>query len=402
MGLFRRRRSSEEERSGGFTPAAYGFDEWATAVLAASGGSVSIERALRDAAVWRCMEILSGSVSETPVDVVRVEGKRRVPVLPAPQVVVAPSGIVTADVWLVQLVNSLISDGNAFGDIVAVDPKTARPTQIELFAPSTVTNRRVSGGRIEVTIGGKVRQVWPHGDVWHCPGKMLLPGSPFGLSPIAFGARSITTALAAEDFSAQFFEGGGHLTAAIYSDQVLTDEQAKAIKASFRRATTGSREPAVFGSGLRYEPLQSTPSDAAALDLLRFEIEQRCRFIGVPPSMVYAAISGQNVTYANVTQADLSYLKHSLGGYFGRIERAWSALIARPQIVRFNRDATLRSDPLGRAQVQKLRLEMETTSVNEVRADEDQEPWDDPRYDLPGIPGRSTPPAGGTNPAGGA
>ena len=120
---------------------------------------------------------------------------------------------------------------------------------------------------------------------------------------------------------------------------------------------------------------------------MRFEVEQACRFFGVPPSMAYAAVSGQSVTYANVSQADLQYLKHSLGIWLLDIEDAWSSLLPVDQTVKFNVEGLLRMDAEGRWKIHDLRLSNKTTSVNRVLALEDEPPIDDPEFDKPGIPG---------------
>jgi len=108
---------------------------------------------------------------------------------------------------------------------------------------------------------------------------------------------------------------------------------------------------------------------------------------GVPPSMVYAAISGQNVTYANASQADLAYLKYSITGWLVDLEDAWSDLIALPHTVKFNVDALLRMDAMGRAQLRAVRLANKEMTINEGRAQEDEAPFPDPIFDAPGIPG---------------
>ena len=110
--------------------------------------------------------------------------------------------------------------------------------------------------------------------------------------------------------------------------------------------------------------------------------------------MVYAAVSGQNVTYANVTDADLNFLKHSIDDYFVSIDEAITDLLPRPQVVRANRDAILRADPKARNDLHDLRLKNKTQTVNEVRALNDEKPFADPRFDEPGIPGD---PIGATN-----
>ena len=138
----------------------------------------------------------------------------------------------------------------------------------------------------------------------------------------------------------------------------------------------GSREPAVFGKDITLEPWTANLSDSQFIELLQFEVQQACRVYGVPPSMVYAAISGQNVTYANISQADMQFLKYV--------------------------EALLRMDALARAELAASRLKSKTTTINDVRALEDEPPFPGDEYDQPGVPGgmepaqQSLPGIGGT------
>jgi hypothetical protein len=141
----------------------------------------------------------------------------------------------------------------------------------------------------------------------------------------------------------------------------------------------------VLSQGLSYNQVQVSPDDSQFLELQRFVVEQVCRFLGVPPSMVYLAISGQNVTYANISQADTQYLKHSLQPLMRDIEAAWSSLIDGPMHVRFNPSTLLRMDDMARHQLHALRLANKTITVNAVKALEDEAPFDD-EYDAPGVP----------------
>jgi HK97 family phage portal protein len=139
-------------------------------------------------------------------------------------------------------------------------------------------------------------------------------------------------------------------------------------------ATRGNREPLILGSNFDLKQIQTNPDDSQFIDLLRFEIEQVSRFWRVPPSMIYAAVSGQAVTYSNVSQGDLQYLKHSLQGYLSRIERAWSRMLPDRIVVKFNLNALLRSDVETRNKVYDMRLKNGSMTVNEVRALEDEPP----------------------------
>jgi HK97 family phage portal protein len=361
---------------------------WAEALHQFGSAYVTPEKAIRNAAVYSCMDLLAGTVSTTPVDAVIRQGKKRIPIDDPPPLITSPSAIVQSDVWLFQLMIAMLG-GNGFGKIVGWDGPIdgLYPNQIELLAPADVTERKVINGIGQVTIAGKVQYLYPHDDIFHVPGKFVQPGSPFGVSILETAAGSIKAGLAAEDYGSKYFTDGAHPTSIIYAEiKNLGDDQAKIIKDAYRRATTGNREPAVLGKDLKVDQVQTDPSSTQFIDLMRFEIEQVARFFGVPPSMIFAAVSGQNVTYANVSQAELSYLKRSLNVYLVRIERALGALLPAGVVVKFNRNAILQSDPEARYKNHEVRLRSCLATVNEIRAEEDLEPFDDPIYDLPGLP----------------
>ena len=363
--------------------------------VAATSSAPSLEKALRNAASWACIDVLADSIARTPFDAFRKVDGRRVEVTPTPQIVADPSGVVEDDVWRTQLAISLLSDGNAFGMIVDTVQRGQYllPTQIEWMAPAAVTNRRLDetgwptidmrdhAGRTTT------EYLWPKGRVFHIPGRMVAPGSPFGLSPIEYANRTIGTSLSVEDYTTGFFGSGGHPTAIVTSDQELDQAQTQQIKDRVRQVLrAGGREPLVMGSGLKYENIQTTPTDTGFLELLRFNVEQSCRFWRVPPGMVYLALAGSSITYQNVTDADLLLLKYSLDGYLVRIEKRWSRCLPSPQYVKANRDAVLQADVGKRMATHAIRLTNRIASVNEVRALEDEAPFDDPMFDEPGIP----------------
>ncbi len=383
MGLFRSRAPEGEQRS--TVDLSRYAAMWAESYGSYSPVAVSTQSALTHAASSACIDTLATSVSALPIDAVRQAGQSRIPVSPSPSIIREPSGLVEQDVWLYQLLESQLTDGNAFGEVMSYGP-AGLPTSIELVDPATVKNRRVVAGVPTVMLNGADRQLWPYGDLWHVPGRFVRAGSPFAESPVTRARATIGGAIAARDFGARFFGDGGHPGGILSSDQELTAEQAKGIKAAFRNATSGNREPAVFGSGLDYTPIMVDPNDSQFIDLMRFSIEEACRFWRVPPSMVYAAVSGQAVTYQNVSQADLHYLKHSLEGHLVRIEKALTRLLPRSDFARFNRNAFLRSDPVTRSEVVDRRLRNKSMTVNEGRTLEDEQPFPDPDFDEPGIP----------------
>jgi HK97 family phage portal protein len=265
------------------------------------------------------------------------------------------------------------------------------PSTVELLDPSTVTERKVVNGIPQVKYNNQIRQLYPHGDLWHMPGRTVPAGSPFALSPIEYASKAIGTSLAAEDFSHNFFADGGHPSAIIYSTSDLSGPEAANIKSAWRRATQGtSRDVAVLGADLKHEQIQTNPGETQFIETEQFAIDKVCRFWGVPPAMVYGAMSGQAVTYANITDADLNFLKHSLDVYYVRVEGALSDLLPGPQQVKCNRNAILRADPKSRFEMYQVALANRQMTVNEIRALEDL-PGFGPDFDVPGIPPVSAP-----------
>lgn len=360
---------------------------------AAAGVIVTPESAARSAAVTGCQRVLTASVASLPIDVILERGGTRRRVERLPQIVANPSGTVRRRAFVAQLMKSMLNDGNAYAEIVDWDP-AGRARQMETRHYKDVVWRKDDNGRLRPHIKNEPVDLWPVGPLLHLPATPFMqPGSPVADSPVDLAMEAIGTGLAAERFGGRFFADGGRGSDIVYADADLTPEQAQIIKQRILASRTGMRDPAVLGSGLRVEHEVINPEDSQFIDLLRFEVEQACRFFGVPPTMVYAAISGQSVTYANIGQADLQYLKHSLNSWLLDLEDPWSELLTAPQRVRFNVDGLLRMDAKERHTIYGMRLDKKTITVDEVRTLEDEEPFGG-AFAEPGIPGGGSP-AGG-------
>lgn len=383
MGLFRRQGAVEERSTVNLSQYA---QLWADSYSSYSPVPVSTSTALSNAASSACIDTLASSISSLPLDAIREVGQVRQPVTPVPSLVAQPSSLLDRDAWLYQGVVSTLTDGNAFGEILAYGIG-GLPTTVDWFDPAVVLDRRVVDGVPTVLIGGVRSALFPYGDVLHVPGPFVKPGSPFAESPVDRARGTIGAAVAAREFGARFFGDGGHPNGIFTAESELSKEQADGLKRWGLSLTRGNREPLVTGSGISYKPLPVNPDDSQFIELMQFCVEEACRFWRVPPSMVYGSTSGQSITYANVSQADLAYLKHSLERHLVRWEATITRLLPKPQFARFNRNAFLRSDPVTRSEVVDRRLRNETLTINEARALEDEPPFAGPEFDEPGIPG---------------
>jgi len=375
VSLFRRNAPVVEERAQKVVLAGNAGYGW---LFGTDGGGSD---ALRSVAHWACHRVLCTAMAGLPVLQVSESGGFRRRMTPS-LIVRRPASSVNQSGWVYQVMSSWLTSGNVYGEIVETD-SFGRPTQVETINPAHV-DWVSENGRFTPRVNGVSRTVYPRGDLWHVP-CFLQAGSPVGLSPSDYAAQSIRTSIQAEKFGGDFFAQGAHPTSIIKSRSQLNEEQAERIKSTVRRLI-GSREPAVFGADLDWQTVQVNPADSQFIELLRFEVEQAARIYGVPPSMIYGAVSGQSVTYSNASQDDLSFLKHSLRWWVNLLQEAWSEFLPTPQVVRFNVDALLQMTTRERTEIHKMRLETKTRTVNEVRLLEDEAPFDDPMYDEPGIP----------------
>ena len=176
MGLFRSRAPEGEQRAFSESEILAMLNERRTTVpMGASISVTSVDESLHNATVWACIDVLASSVAALPVDAVRERDGARLPVSPQPSLLAEPSAFVSLDVWLYQVMFSMLTDGNAFGRVTATDA-LSRPTTIELVDPACVGERKVENGRATVRVDhGRPEDLWPYGPIWHVPGVRRKP-----------------------------------------------------------------------------------------------------------------------------------------------------------------------------------------------------------------------------------
>jgi HK97 family phage portal protein len=373
----------------------------------ASGRAVGWSGALSIPAVWSAVRLRANVIGSLPVGVFR-DGPdglpRRLPGSAAPGVLQQPSAQFDIVSWLHASQVSLDMRGNSWGRIVARDPRTFLPTQIELVHPDDVGVRVLRDGTVETTFAGRVV---PALDVWH-EMQNEVPGDVIGMSPISAAARSLGINLSALDYGQGFYDDALTPSALLSSDGPIDEDGARIVK---RRvlATQKGREPLVLGGNWRYQQLSVNPAEAMFLEVMRYGDVDVARLFDVPGELIDANTSGSSVTYANREQRVQDLLAFRLGPAIARRERALSRLTVRGQYVKLNIAGLLRGDLMTRYKSYELGLRNGFLTFDEVRALEDRPPM--PVEDLAllnglgllGKPGATEPaaaaPADGTTPA---
>jgi HK97 family phage portal protein len=240
------------------------------------------------------------------------------------------------------------------------------PAVVRLFPSEHVT---VLGKGDEITgyrIGGTI---YDPSDVWH-ERQYTVPGMPLGLSPIAYAAWSIGNYLSAQQFTQDWFTGGGasmpsgHLK---NTARTLTDIQADEIKSRFK-SSVQSGDVFTSGSDWEFTPVPPSGTGAQFLESMQYGVSDIARFFGLPGDLIDAVSAAGSITYANVVQRNLQALIWYLQPVFERREAALSRALPRPRFVKFNTDSLLRMDPQTLATTISAQIATRVLTPDEGRA----------------------------------
>lgn len=337
------------------------------AVRRTAGQAITTESAMRISAVWACVRLRADLISTLPIKVLRDVQGNAVNVT-TPPVLVTPGGddVDIVD-WLYMSQVSLDLRGNSFGVIVSRDG-LGYPSQIELQHPDNCGVRKGKEGRPEYRVNGSTLDA---NEVWH-ERAFRFPGSLVGLSPITYAAVSLGVALAAEQFGADWFADGAHPSSVLMTPDGVDQEKAKVAKAKFLAAIRGSREPVVLGAGLKYQPIQVAANESQFLDTQKWSVPQIARLFGIQPEIIGGGgEGGSSVTYANREQRNMDFLTFGFGPTIARRQTALTRLTPKPQYVRLNPGALLRTDLKGRYDAYKVGLDSQFLGTAEIRKLED-------------------------------
>lgn len=253
-----------------------------------SGASVTAETSMRVSAVYGCVSLLAGAISTLPLGVFeRTKDGRDKADHPYWWLFneQASEGWTSASA-IEYLISAKLFYGDGFGRLL----RTSRSNQVygwEPLHPLTVQPFK-SNGRVlyRITPSGDKPYTLDSADMIHLP-SLGFDGltSP---SPITYAAReSIGTAIAAQEFSGQFFNGGANFDYALKTAAKLDLKQLQELKASLlARAQNGGKGPLILSGGLEPAKLSVDSKDAEILATRLFTVEEICRIFGVPPFMV--------------------------------------------------------------------------------------------------------------------
>lgn len=318
--------------------------------------------------VYRAIDIISSAVAQIPLRVER--GGVEVPSSEINPLIKRPSLTLTRPDFLEQITISLAVSGNAF--LLA---KRANGQILELIVlnPHEVHVAIDSRNqRIRYDYRGKT---YTNADIQHLR-LMTLPGQIMGLGPLQAAKRELTGATLMRDFAAAWFDNTGQPSGILTSDQALTREDAQEIRNTWNNldregnALSQTANPSgikVLGKGATYRPILLSPHDAQYIEARQFSTREITRLFGIPSTLMLIGTEGNSMTYQNVEEDWINFVRFTLTKYLRKIEEALTQFTPRGQTVRFQINALLRADTLKRYKAHKIAMEAGFMTINEIR-----------------------------------
>lgn len=336
---------------------------------ASSGYAYRTADVFKVAAAVACIGLRSGAFVQMPLKgYTTVDGHSEL-LNPQPEILRSPSRVVRPSIWKAQLSISRDVWGYAAGIIMAVDG-AGYPAQVEWVIPDRIRGRAVKLGEpIEWRVDG---QVWDSERIFHIPSRWVTADNPVGMSPLEQSGL-VDLSKKVQDFGRDWFARGAVPSAILYSDQVLTTDEAdrllSKITARWRR-----RQPGVLGSGLKYEQVAVPANESQFLETATKAAADVANSFNMPPSKIGAAIAGQSITYANRDQDNEQYLIDSINPDLVVIQEYIEWHMRGDTFPRFNSGALLRSDIKTRYEIGALGVKAGLITRDEWRATEDLPP----------------------------
>lgn len=360
-------------------------DIWALldqAAVTKAGVTVTEESALRMAAVWACIRVISEDVSSLPLHVYeRLDrGKRRAPEHPLYSLLhTAPNEEMTALQFRETLTAHVLGWGNAYAYIVRDERGVVRELW-PLFPHNTRARRnaRTRALEYETRVPNEEHpRILNPADVLHIAG--LAYDGTSGYSPIKLHAQAIGVGLAAEEFSARFFGQGLNLGGFFEHPGSLSDTAYQRLKTEVAEKYAGlgrSHLTMILEENMKFNRQAIPPDDAQMIESRKMQVTEIARIFRVQPHKIGDL---ERATFSNVENLAIDHVVSTLRPWLVRWEQAILCKLLSPDGPFFAEHAVeglLRGDIQARYQSYATGRQWGWLSVNDIRELENLNPID--------------------------
>lgn len=341
-----------------------------TAYETESALPVTEETALQVSAVWACVKLLSETVSSLPVNVYKKTPEGRELANDfwfAKLMAYKPNRYQNRLEFFETMTMNLALHGNAYAKVSRIggEIKSIMPLMSAQILPVLLDD----GSVVYEYTDGKNVDVLSSDSVWHVK---LYGNGIVGKSPLAFGRNIIGIAQAAEKTVTKIYKNGGKPSGVLSMDRLLTPEQREQVRTNFSTLTTGTDDRLlVLENGVKFDSISLSPQDIELLASRKFQLEEICRWFGVP-SILVNDTSGSTAWGSGIEQLVSGFYKLNLRPYLERYEISVNtSLFSREESAlyefEFDFEGLLRSDFKTRLDAYRTAIAGTVMTPNEAR-----------------------------------
>lgn len=363
----------------------------------ASGAIVNDNSAMRVAAAWRCVNIISGTVGSLPMDLIRRESEKvRRPAVGHPLrkvLTVKPNIWQTPSEFRRMMQMHLLLRGNAYAlkvrvgrDVVGLIPIIPDRVMVEQLPDLSL--------RYQVTRKSGAVQFYQQSEILHLRG-MSLDGVK-GLSVIGHMRESLGLALQGEQAGAKLMKNGQFVSGVLKHPGKLSPEAYGRLKASIAESSgsENSGSTRILEEGMDFAAVAMKATDLQFLEQRNFQRYDIAMFFGVPPHMI-GATEKTTSWGSGIEQMGIGFVTYTLNDWLV----TWQEALKRDVInesewetidVRFFPQALLKGDTKTQWDAFTRGRQWGVYSANDVRALLDLNPREDEAGDDYAVPPNET------------
>lgn len=334
--------------------------------------------------VYRCVDILSGTVAMMPLKYKRRAEGDLYKVFEDSPTSDMLSGMANDQQTFFDLMGAVVAQRLLLGNAYLLPHwRAGEVYALTLLDANTVTYDRTERVyRVNDYLNGIVADYKPS-QIVHIKNRSL-DGGYTGVSTIQYAARTLSLSATADSQTLDGLSSGNTQRGIVTGANVV--QGLGAVQDSFME-NVANRLSKDFSSGkaivevpgtVEFKPLSITPADAQLLETRKFSPYDICRFFGVHPEMVFVS-GGNTSTYKNNSTSQLSFYQQTLAPILRQISTEMScklipASLRRKYKLEYDLDDVFVSDLKSRGEYYERAIGSGILTPNEVRIKEGREP----------------------------